>query len=139
MDDDDYNKDNDDNIDDCVDNGLDILQQLKHWAVTEKISVSSLSALLSILSQKFPEFPKDGRTLLNVEKCKKHNIIDVSNGQLLYIGIALSLEQLNWPDILEDTIYLSFGIDGKLDQVTQMVFKLIIYWFVFRYSYSFIY
>lgn len=45
-------------------------EELRDWAVCNKISLNALSSLLKMLQKHHPNLPKDGRTLLHTNNLK---------------------------------------------------------------------
>lgn len=58
---------------------------LRDWATHFGVSLTALSALLSILKAHHPSLPKDARTLLKTQTC--HSVAFLAGGSFHYFGI----------------------------------------------------
>ena len=62
------------------------IDKLADWAVTQKISLTSLSSLLHILKEHFPDLLTDPRTLLKTKT--EYAIASISGGEYQHFGLA---------------------------------------------------
>lgn len=92
---------------------LTLLTELQHWAISHKLTLTSVTDLLKILrSHDMTELPKDGRTLLRTPSVT--DITEMDGGKFWYNGIRNNLlSALSNCDIQQPrTIKLLFNIDG---------------------------
>ena len=100
-----------------VDDSDKFANRLAECATQYAVSLNALQALLGILRERYPELPKDPRTLLGTlsTSVTQHNIHCLSGGTYYHFGIAngikLSLEQITDLNIL-DALTIQVNVDG---------------------------
>ena len=89
-----------------------ILEQIQIWAIDYEIKQVALRDLLTMLKPKFPELPKDPRTVLNTPKDIK--IKATSGGQYYHNGLKKNLEvELSHRKIPSNAkVVLQVNVDG---------------------------
>ena len=89
-----------------------ILEQIQIWAIDYEIKQVALRDLLTILKPKFPELPKDPRTVLNTPKDIK--IKATSGGQYYHNGLKKNLKvELSHRKIPSNAkVVLQVNVDG---------------------------
>lgn len=86
-------------------------EDLKYWAVTNRISQTAINDLLKILiSAGFSALPKDSRTFMHTPKAV--DISTLSHGKLWYNGISNCLLKLLSNCDHDLSIHLDFNFDG---------------------------
>jgi predicted XRE-type DNA-binding protein len=98
----------------------DPLIQIRKWVNGHDISQAALGEILDIMRPRFPELPKDPRTVMKLDKAVDVNldIRDVSGGQYYHFGIADQVtDQLAAMHFVViggtgDNISLQINIDG---------------------------
>ena len=93
------------------DNKASLRDRLANWGSTFNISRVALSHLLAVLHTDLPDFPKDGRTLLNTPRYIE--ITHVAGGDYYYFGVKYWLQILldNFSPT-SDHLLLHVNIDG---------------------------
>lgn len=73
----------------------DVVRKLAQWSVENNITLSSMSELLPIFRPRYPELPKDPRTVMKTSSEIKldDNIQVVSNGSYYHFGIIPNILQ----------------------------------------------
>lgn len=71
------------------------IDQLRKWALKNKIQLSHLDELLGILNDKFPTLPKCGKTFLRTYEAH-YNIVEIpysngNNGEFVHFGVSSGL------------------------------------------------
>jgi len=89
-----------------------ILEQLQIWAIDYEITQVALRELLFILKSKFPELPKDPRTVLGTPKEVK--IETISGGEYYHKGLQKKLEEelVNCNLCSGTKVMLQINVDG---------------------------
>lgn len=80
-----------DNFEHREDN-VSFTSQLQRWTIRNRISHVALNELIAILKPKYPELPRDARTLLGT--MRKVNAKDVEPGRYYHFGINYCVEKL---------------------------------------------
>lgn len=80
-----------DNFEHREDN-VNFTSQLQRWTIRNRISYVALNELIAILKPKYPELPRDARTLLGT--MRKVNAKDVESGRYYHFGINYCVEKL---------------------------------------------
>ena len=90
---------------------LSLIEELRLWALTHKISLSALSDLLKVLqSHGKAELPADSRTLLKTPTELK--IVEIGKGKFWYNGIEKCLTDICFNQQIPEKLSLIFNIDG---------------------------
>lgn len=94
-------------------NNLNLKDEIKKWAISEKISHTAVTSLLHTLHDYHSELPLDCRTLLKTSRQiqTKH----VGNGEYIHFNLKVTLKQTlekNTAVLLTNEIFLIFNIDG---------------------------
>lgn len=96
---------------DDVDKPIEIMNRLRLWAVSHRITQSAINELLAILIfGGFAFLPKDSRTFMRTPA--KIDIVQVTNGKLWYHGIQKSIENVLCKITRDISITLDFSFDG---------------------------
>lgn len=99
------------NEEEKLEDRLSLVNQLMQWALSNKLTLKSVSELLKILrAHGMTELPKDGRTLLKTPPVT--DIIEMGTGQFWHSGIEINLLNALWDIQQPMTISLIFNIDG---------------------------
>lgn len=102
---------------DFNENHNDVKNQLRKWAIKEKIQHNSLESLLNILRTAFiPDLPKSAKTFLGTNyadyEIKKMLDVDGSEGEYVYFGIANGLHECIDINVhSKSTIFIQYNVD----------------------------
>lgn len=100
-------------IEESIDEQLSLLEDLRFWSLSNKITISAINDLLQILrSHGKTQLPKDGRTLLATPGSV--NIMEMGAGKFWYNGIRQNLQNALFKIDMQvpSEISLIFSIDG---------------------------
>ena len=93
---------------------LDIINEVRSWALSTNIPHQHLGQLLAILRQYFPNLPKDPRTLLKTPDV--YDIKEMVGGFYYHFGIEKTVKQKLMEhqgiNILDQIVTLQLNIDG---------------------------
>lgn len=88
-------------------------QNIKAWALHNRISNVALSEILGLLKKKHPHLPKDARTLLRTRSDSTDKIRPMGNGSFAYFGLKAFLQEfIRDRAQTNESISLKFNIDG---------------------------
>jgi len=103
--------DNNDNISDISDDNESIVSDLRQWALKNNVSHVAMDDLLLILRRRYPELPKDSRTVMRT--CSNVQVQAVSGGHYHHFGLVNGLKTvIDKFEVCDDVINLQLNIDG---------------------------
>ncbi|XP_011688765.1 PREDICTED: uncharacterized protein LOC105450548 [Wasmannia auropunctata] len=114
-----YNNDDDalnpnflNNLERCENDDISITSNLQGWAIRNRITHVALNELMACIKSKYPELPRDARTLLGT--MKKVHLDKVEPGYYYHFGISHCVEKLvlQYPFQNLQTIEIIINIDG---------------------------
>ena len=90
---------------------INLADELAEWAIQYNISHTALKGLLQLLRKRYPDLPKDPRTVL--QTCTVVAAQNVAGGSYYHFGIHNCLVNiLDDIGVIDDTIKLQINIDG---------------------------
>ena len=97
---------------DKADTQINLLNELRQWALHNKISLTAMSQLLKLLNRAGIEnLPLDARTVLKTPRTTK--IVSMGMGEFWYDGITRNLiHSLSTLKVIPDTIEIIVDVDG---------------------------
>jgi len=96
---------------DLSDTDESVITDLQEWAAKHNVSHVAIGDLLNIFKKRYPELPKDARTIM--QTCRSVEVRNVAGGSYHHFGLIDSLKVIiDKFDICSSIIRLEVNIDG---------------------------